>query len=184
MFLLIPLPAEANPVPEEGRGKGNSGRPHSSSDSKIVFTLLTKVVAVYVRLSMVYIRGMGVQLLQEFLDDDVSWSGSGSGSGSGSENGSRSKNGSNSENRSRSRELSLQNSLKNLLQVIFGVLGDISSSSEGISNGRFSLLGPSELIRHFVTRLGRCRRVRGSDGGSGRETLAAGTSANLGLRFS
>ena len=53
MLPLVLLPAEANPVPEEGRGKGNPGRSRGSSNSKIVFTLLTEVVAVYVGLSAV-----------------------------------------------------------------------------------------------------------------------------------
>ena len=81
MSLLVLLPTEANPVPEEGRGKENSGRPRSSIGSKVVLILLTKVVAVYVGLSMVYVWGTGFQLLLEHLGDDGSWDGGGSGSG-------------------------------------------------------------------------------------------------------
>ena len=53
---LVLLPAEANPVPKKRCGKRDPRRPRSSSGSKIVFTLLTKVVAVYVRLSAVYVQ--------------------------------------------------------------------------------------------------------------------------------
>ena len=53
MSPLLPLPVEANPVPQEGRNKKNSGRSHGSSSSKIVLTLLTEVVAVNVELSVV-----------------------------------------------------------------------------------------------------------------------------------
>ena len=60
MFPLVLLPAEADPVPEERRGKGNSGRPRGSSGSKVVLTLLTEVVAVHVGLSAVYVRGTGL----------------------------------------------------------------------------------------------------------------------------
>ena len=108
MFPLVLLPMEADPVLEEGCGKKNSGRPRSSSSSKIVLTLLTEVVAVHVGLFAVYVRGTGLQLLPGHLGDDGSWGGSGSGSGSGS--------------------LILQNGFKNPLQVILGVLGDTSSS--------------------------------------------------------
>ena len=117
MSPLVLLPAEADPVPEEGRSKENSGRPRSSSGSKVVFTLLTEVVAVHVGLSAVYVRGAGLQLLPGHLGDDGSWDGSGSGSGNGSGSS------------------SLQDGLKNPLQVIFGVLGDASSSGRGVSVG-------------------------------------------------
>ena len=50
---LVLLPAEADPVLQEGRGKENPGRLRSSSGSKIVLILLTIVVAVYVGLSAV-----------------------------------------------------------------------------------------------------------------------------------
>ena len=53
MFPLVLLPTEADPVPQERRGKGNPGRSRGSSGSKIVLTLLTKVVAVHVGLSAV-----------------------------------------------------------------------------------------------------------------------------------
>ena len=60
MSPLVLLPAEANPVPEEGRGKGNPGRPRSSGGSKVVLTLLTRVLAVHVGLSAVYVQGAGL----------------------------------------------------------------------------------------------------------------------------
>ena len=53
MSPLVLLLAEIDLIPQEGHGKGNPGESRGSSGSKIVFTLLTKVVAVYVRLSMV-----------------------------------------------------------------------------------------------------------------------------------
>ena len=108
MSPLVLLPAEADPVPEEGRGKGNSGRPRGSSGSKVVLTLLTEVVAVHVGLSAVYVRGAGFQLLLGHLGDDGSWDKSGS----------RSENGNGSS--------SFQNGLKNPLQVILRVFGDTS----------------------------------------------------------
>ena len=80
MSLLVLLPAEADLVPQEKRGKGNPGRSHGSSGSKIVLTLLTKVVAVHVRLSAVYVRGIGLQLLPGCLNNNGSWSENGSGS--------------------------------------------------------------------------------------------------------
>ena len=53
MSPLVLLPAEANPIPQEGCGKGNPGRSRGSSGSKIVLTLLTEVVAVHVELPAV-----------------------------------------------------------------------------------------------------------------------------------
>ena len=53
MSLLILLPAEVDPVPQERRSKGNPGRSRGSSGSKIVLTLLIEVVAVHVGLSAV-----------------------------------------------------------------------------------------------------------------------------------
>ena len=132
--LLVLLPIEANPVSKEEQGKKNSDRLRSSSGSKIVFTLLTEVVAVYVRYSEVYVQRTGLQLLLGHLGNDESWSGSRSGSKSGS--GSRSS--------------SLQNGFKNLLQVIFGVLGDTSSSKRGVSK-RFCPKGSSKLVGQFLT---------------------------------
>ena len=55
MSPLVLLPAEADPVPQERHGKGNPDRSRSSSGSKVVLTLLTEVVAVYVGLSTVYV---------------------------------------------------------------------------------------------------------------------------------
>ena len=72
MFPLILLPAETDPVLKERRSKGNLGRPCSFSGSKVVLTLLTEVVAVYVRLSAVYVRGVGLQLLPGHFKDDES----------------------------------------------------------------------------------------------------------------
>ena len=57
MSPLVLLPAETNSVLEERCGKEDPGRPRSSSASKIVLTLLTKVIAVHVGLSAVYVRG-------------------------------------------------------------------------------------------------------------------------------
>ena len=112
-FLLIQLPAEADPVPEEGRGKETLGRPHSSTGSKVVLILLTEIVAVHVGIFVVYVQETGLQLLSGHLKDNWSWGGSGRGSGS----------------------LSLQTGFKNLLQVILGVLGNTSSSGKGVSKG-------------------------------------------------
>ena len=106
MSPLVLLSAEADPVTEKRCGKRNLGRPRSSGGSKVVLTLLTKVVAVHVRLPAVYVRGAGLQLLPGQLGDDGSWDESGSGSGNSS----------------------LQNGLKNPLQVILRVLGDTSIS--------------------------------------------------------
>ena len=64
MSPLVLLPMEADLVSLEGCGKGNPGRSCGSSDSKIVLTLLTKVVVVHMRLSIVYVRGTGLQLFQ------------------------------------------------------------------------------------------------------------------------
>ena len=72
MFPLVVLPAEADLVPQEGRDKRNPDRSCSSSRSKIVITLLTEVVAVYLALFAVYVRGTGLQLLPECLNNDGS----------------------------------------------------------------------------------------------------------------
>ena len=72
MSPLILLLAEADPVPKEGRGKENLGRPRSSGSSKVVLTLLTKVVAIHVGLSAVYVWEASLQLLPEHLGDDGS----------------------------------------------------------------------------------------------------------------
>ena len=121
MFSLVLLPVEANLVLEERSGKENLGRPRGSSGSKVVLTLLTEVVAVHVELSVVYVRKAGLQLLPGHLGDDESCDESGSGSWSST----------------------LQNSLKNPLQVILGILEDI------ISNGRLWLWRSSRLFGNF-----------------------------------
>ena len=72
MSPLILLPTEADPVLEEGHGKGNLGRLRSSGSSKVVFILLTEVVAIHIGLSAVYVRGAGLQLFPEHLGDDGS----------------------------------------------------------------------------------------------------------------
>ena len=162
MSLLVLLPTETDPVLQEGRSKWNPGRSCGSSSSKIVLTLLTEVVAALMGLSAVYVQGTDLQLLPECLGNN----------GSRSENGNGSGNGSGSRNRSSS----LQNSLKNPLQVIFGVLGD-TISSRGISNGGFCLWESNGLVGQFITQLRRWRGVRGSDKGSGGGTLASGASA-------
>ena len=81
MSPLVLLPAEADLVPKKGRSKKNLGRPHSSSSSKIVLTLLTEVVAVYMRLPAIYVRGAGLQLFLGHLEDNGSLDGSENGSG-------------------------------------------------------------------------------------------------------
>ena len=124
---LILLPAEIDLVSEERHSKKNSSRHCSSSGSKVVLTLVTKVIAVYVELSAIYVYGMGFQLISEQLEDNKSYSKSGSGSYSASKNGSCGKSASGSYGKSRTGSLSLQNSLKNPLQVILGILGDITS---------------------------------------------------------
>ena len=141
MPLHVLLLAEADPVPEEWRCKENPSRPRSSSNSKIVLTLLTEFVAVHVRLSAVYVWRRDLQLLPRCLGNNGSWSGSVSGS--------------RRENESKSGDLSLQNSLKNPLQVILGVLGNTSSSSKGVSNKRFCPQKFCELVRQFITQLRR-----------------------------
>ena len=57
---LVLLPAEANPVPEERRGKRDPGRLHSSIGSEIVLIPLTEVIAIYMGLSAVYVREAGL----------------------------------------------------------------------------------------------------------------------------
>ena len=69
---LVLLPTQADPVPEERRSKGNLGRPHSSTGSEIVFTLLTEVEAVHVGLFAIYVWGTDLQLLPGHLRDDGS----------------------------------------------------------------------------------------------------------------
>ena len=85
MSPLILLPAKTDPVPEERHDKRNLDGPYSSSSSKIVLALLTKVVAVHVGLSAVYIWETDFQLFPVRLQDNKSWSGSKSKSGNGSE---------------------------------------------------------------------------------------------------
>ena len=63
------------------------------------------------------------------LGDDESWSENGSGSGSENRSGSGNQSGNGNQSSS------LQNSFKNPLQVIFGILGDTISSRRGVSEG-------------------------------------------------
>lgn len=58
---LILLLAEANLVLEERRGKKNPISPRSSSNNKVVFTLLIEVIAIYVERSMIYVWRTGLQ---------------------------------------------------------------------------------------------------------------------------
>ena len=60
MSLLVLLPAETDLVPVKGRGKKNPGKSHSYRGSKIVLTLLTEFVAVYMGLFVVYIWEAGL----------------------------------------------------------------------------------------------------------------------------
>ena len=63
LFVLSPfvlLPAEADLVLQEECGKGNLDRPHGSGGSKVVLILLTEVVAIYVGLSVIYVREAGL----------------------------------------------------------------------------------------------------------------------------
>ena len=114
MFPLILLPVEANPVPEKERSKKNPVSFCSFSNSKIVLTLLTEVIAVHVGIFVIYVQGMGLQwLISGLLKGGGSWGRSGSSS--------------------------LQNGLENLLQVIFRILKDIGNSGGSNSNGRFCL---------------------------------------------
>ena len=55
MFLLILLPTEADLVLKKKQGKKNFISSRSLSGSKIVLTLLTKVLAVHIRLSAIYV---------------------------------------------------------------------------------------------------------------------------------
>ena len=114
---------------------------------------------------------MGLQLLPGCFGNNGSWSGSGSGNKSGNRSGNRSGSG--------NRGSSLQDSLKNPLQVILGVLED-TSSSRSVSDKGFQPRRSSGLGGQFITRLGRRRGIRGSDGGSNRGsdggTLVAKTS--------
>ena len=55
MSLLILLPVEADPVPEERCGKRNLVRIRDSSASKKVLILLRQVVAAHVEFSAVYV---------------------------------------------------------------------------------------------------------------------------------
>ena len=135
MSPFVLLPAEADLVPQERRGKGNLGRSRSSNGSKIVLTLLTEVVVVYVGLSAVYVWGTGLQLLPGCLGNDGSWIGSGSGSRSRNRSRNGSENGNGSSN--------VQKSLKNPLQVILGILGDISSTTGVSAVGGFAPAGPA-----------------------------------------
>ena len=79
MSPLVLLPAEADPIPEEGHGKRNLGRPRSSGGSKVVLTLLKEVVVVYVRLSAVYVWGRAFNFFQDTLETTAAGPGAGAG---------------------------------------------------------------------------------------------------------
>ena len=105
IYPLVLLLAETDPVLEEEHGKGNPVSSRRFSGSEIVFTLLKKVRIVYIGLSAIYIWGIGLQwLILRVFGSGRCWGGS------------------------RSRSSSLQNDLKNLLQVILTILKDISNS--------------------------------------------------------
>ena len=59
VFLLVLLLAEADLVLKKKRSKGNLVNPLNSSGDKVVFTLLTKVVGLYIRLSALHIWRTG-----------------------------------------------------------------------------------------------------------------------------
>lgn len=58
LFSLILLLAEADLVLKKEHSKKNLIRPFRSSDSKVILTLLTKIVAFYVRLTMIHVWGV------------------------------------------------------------------------------------------------------------------------------
>ena len=153
MFPLVLLPAEVDPILEKKHSKKNLVSSGSPSNSEIVFTLLTKVVAVYMGLSAIYVQRISLQwLITGLLRGGESWGKSESGS--------------------QSKSLSLQNSFKNLLQVIFGIHRDISSSSRKLwPYCSIKLLG--KLWLKGWTRAKGNNRGRGSD----RKIIPAGTIA-------
>ena len=79
--------------------------------------MLTEVVAVYMILSAIYVGETGLQFIHERRGGCGSWGVS--------------------KKESESRSLSLQNGLKNLLQVIFGILGDINRSGRNKKDKKF-----------------------------------------------
>ena len=60
LVLLVLLPVKTDPVPKEGRSKENLVSPRSSSNSKVVLMLLTKVVLVYMGLFAIYDQETGI----------------------------------------------------------------------------------------------------------------------------
>lgn len=64
LFSFILVLTEANLVLEEGYGKKNLVNPSRSNNGKIVFTLLTEVVILYVGLFIIQVWGTG---FQEFI---------------------------------------------------------------------------------------------------------------------
>ena len=72
---------------------------------------------------------------------------------------------------------SLQDGLKNLLQVFLGVVRNRECSGRDDSNGKVCPKGSSRLVRQVVVQLRRRKGVRGSNGGSDRGMLPVGTSA-------
>ena len=63
LFPFILLPAETDPVLEERCDKKNLGRLCNSSSSKVVLTLLTEILTVYVGLSAIYVQSTDFQLI-------------------------------------------------------------------------------------------------------------------------
>lgn len=116
LFLLTLLSVEVDLIPQEQHGTKNPVSFCSFSNSKVVFTLLTEVIAVYIGHSTIHIQGTNLQkLIEGLLRVGQSWDRSGS----------------------KSESLSLQNGLHNPLQLILGILGDMSSNGKDDSDGRY-----------------------------------------------
>ena len=112
--LLSPVLLSANidSVLKERCVKKNLVSPLSSSGGKVVFTLLTEVVALHIRLFAIYAWKTSFQgFISRLFTGGES--------------------------------LSLQNNLKNVLQVFFGIFRDRKCSSRDNSNKKVSLGGPA-----------------------------------------
>ena len=71
MLLLVLLLVETDLILEKIHGKKNLVSLLYSSDSKVVFTLLTKAIALYMRLFAIHIQGINLQkFISRLLGDD------------------------------------------------------------------------------------------------------------------